>query len=1144
MKIRQTNRYLNATWLSAITFATLLSSPPAQAANKYWDTSTAANLQSGSGNWDIGTTSLWSTVTTGSDPLVTFATGDSATFQTGGGSAVTIATGGVSADSILAYTNGSAPTFTGGNVTLTGATAINNGNSNTNITFNNSGLVLGAAANSTQTFNITGGSVTTSASTPLTATNSGVILALTGNGGRTVTFGGTVNVGGLTIGGSGGTNNFVFNNTVAMTAATALTINSNSASVTLAAANTYAGNTALTAGTLFFGNGETVGSSANSTIVYNGGNIGFNRSDNLTQSTMGLHANSNAAITGAGGLTKAGSGTLILDKDNTYTGVTTVSGGILRINGNLSTATGAVNVTAGALGGTGTSGGAVTVSAAGGINLADGAVGTLTLNSTLAITGAAGANNLTFELGNNTGTTDKIIVGAATSVATAGSAVINLNQLGGLAGRNTAGTYTLIQGTTSMAAVGQFALATTTKAFGQTFALAVFGNNLDLTTTHVTAATPAAFWKGGDNNWSTAANWNSTVADNVAAAAAPDYQTNVTFSTTTPVPANLTSNVLDVDFDINSLTFNAAAGGVTIGGTKTLTIEATNANGNTAGNGINSSNTGGTNTISAKIGLASNQAWTVASGGTLVVSGVINDFGGGYSLTKDGSGLLTISGANTYAGGTTINAGELKATFSSGSAQTVGALGTGTITLNAGTLHFNPSGNTNTTYTFDNNVVLNGGIFYSEDGNLLLGTAAKTINVTAATTLQRQWGGVTGKTLRLNGILLGSTALTLQAIGGAANQGSAIWINNASNTYSGTITVQANTGLGGLAMVDGANNALQFANIDLTGVAGGTDAQVKKGGVQFASGVTAPVFASLAGSGNITLTDLAGTPAAVALTVGSSGSNTTFSGILSGAGSLTKIGTGTMTLSGANTYTGATLINAGALALGASGSITSASVSIAAGAKLDVTAKTSYIVPATLTLGVDSSGTSGQIEATGKDLDISASAVTFNVAGTLTAPAYVLASYGSITGTRSFASAIPPSGYTLNYNYNSGTQIALVQMAGGYSSWNGANAGGQTPGEDWDKDGVSNGVEYFMNAAPGFTANPALNSSNAVSWTNGGNIAPSEYGSQFVVQTTSDLVTWEPVAAGDLTTNSTSVLAYTLPSGSTRKFVRLVVTPN
>lgn len=183
-----------------------------------------------------------------------------------------------------------------------------------------------------------------------------------------------------------------------------------------------------------------------------------------------------------------------------------------------------------------------------------------------------------------------------------------------------------------MALIGQFSLATTS-AFGQTFALGVSGNNLNLVTTQVTAATPNAFWTGaGGNNWSTAGNWNTTVAGGGVALAAPDYQTNVTFSTTTPGATNTATNVLDTDFDINSLAFNSLTGGVTIGGSsRTLTIEAAGVNGNTAGNGITASNTSGTNTISANVGLASSQTWTVATGGTLAVTGVVGDFGVGYS---------------------------------------------------------------------------------------------------------------------------------------------------------------------------------------------------------------------------------------------------------------------------------------------------------------------------------------------------------------------------------------------------------------------------------------------------------------------------------------------------------------------------------
>jgi autotransporter-associated beta strand protein len=58
-----------------------------------------------------------------------------------------------------------------------------------------------------------------------------------------------------------------------------------------------------------------------------------------------------------------GTGVLTLSGANDYTGATTVSSGTLLINGNSSTATGAVAVNGGTLGGTGSTGGSVTVGA-------------------------------------------------------------------------------------------------------------------------------------------------------------------------------------------------------------------------------------------------------------------------------------------------------------------------------------------------------------------------------------------------------------------------------------------------------------------------------------------------------------------------------------------------------------------------------------------------------------------------------------------------------------------------------------------------------------------------------------------------------------------------------------------------------------
>ena len=80
---------------------------------------------------------------------------------------------------------------------------------------------------------------------------------------------------------------------------------------------------------------------------------------------------------------------------------------------------------------------------------------------------------------------------------------------------------------------------------------------------------------------------------------------------------------------------------------------------------------------------------------------------------------------------------------------------------------------------------------------------------------------------------------------------------------------------------------------------------------------------SLAGAGTVTNSAAAG-----ALTAGGNNGSTTFSGVIEdGAGttSLTKAGTGTLTLSGTNTYSGGTTINAGTLAVSSDANLGAAS---------------------------------------------------------------------------------------------------------------------------------------------------------------------------------------------------------------------------
>jgi|GEM_PF-4331767 len=183
---------------------------------------------------------------------------------------------------------------------------------------------------------------------------------------------------------------------------------------------------------------------------------------------------------------------------------------------------------------------------------------------------------------------------------------------------------------------------------------------------------------------------------------------------------------------------------------------------------------------------------------------------------------------------------------------------------------------------------------------------------------------------------------------------------------------------------------------------------------------------------------------------------------------------------------------------------------------------------------------------------------------------YTAGANGSITGTTpqtvnyntsgSAVTAVPASGYhfinwsdastanprtdsSVTANVSVTANFAVNSIA--YTVWASTYAAGGLPGGDANNDGVQNGVAYFMNAT-GVATNPALETTTrTVTWTNGGNIPSSEYGTQFVVQTSNDLETWTDVLLSDVThlTNTSGSVSYTF-TGNDPHFVRLTVTPN
>ncbi|MEI7775767.1 MAG: autotransporter-associated beta strand repeat-containing protein, partial [Verrucomicrobiota bacterium] len=103
---------------------------------------------------------------------------------------------------------------------------------------------------------------------------------------------------------------------------------SGSGTQVLSGTNTYTGTTTISAGSLVLGAGGTTGSLSTSSALVDNAMIGFNRSNTITQGSEFA-----SMISGSGALVQLGSGTLVLNAINSYTGGTTVSAGSLMLVG-------------------------------------------------------------------------------------------------------------------------------------------------------------------------------------------------------------------------------------------------------------------------------------------------------------------------------------------------------------------------------------------------------------------------------------------------------------------------------------------------------------------------------------------------------------------------------------------------------------------------------------------------------------------------------------------------------------------------------------------------------------------------------------------------------------------------------------------
>ncbi|WDZ80295.1 autotransporter-associated beta strand repeat-containing protein (plasmid) [Ensifer adhaerens] len=642
------------------------------------------------------------------------------------------------------------------------------------------------------------------------------------------------------------------------------------------------------------------------TLAFNGGTIsGAGTIEATNAFNLWGNGTVGATLAGAANLTRGGPGTTILTGNHTYTGGTTVHAGELQ------------------LGTAGTAG-----SIRGQVNVNGAGTFTLTNADTTGVTGITNAGKTYFY--NTSSAAGATIANTGElyfyNTSSAGSAVVTNSNFLEFHDTSTAGNSNITNNSDLLfydnSRAGTATIANNSGSFLN------FHNTSTADNAGITNDALLSFYDSSTAGSAEITNNRDLTFYDASGAGSARITNNDTLtfrSTTTAGSARITNN--------SSLAFlhNSNAGDAEITNGAAGIVDFSGSTGSAG----NKKLTAGSIAGGGSYLLGDNELTVGSNGLSTDVSGTISGTGG--SLVKAGAGTLTLTGENTYSGGTTISGGVLR----------IGNDGVGGSILgnvaNNGVLAFNRSD----AATFAGAISGNGAVRQTGSGTTVLTGANGYAGGTTISggTLQIGNGGATGSILGdvvNDGILAFNRSDAATFAGAISGSGAVRQIGSGTMTLTG-----ANTYTGGTTVAGG---TLQIGNGSVAGsilgdvVNDGILSFNRSNAVTFAGAISGSGAVRQIGSGTTVLTGSSThtggtTIASGVLQIGNGGVSgsvagdvvndgvlafnrsdaVTVAGAISGSGSTRQIGTGTTILTGTSTYTGGTTITGGTLQLGNGG---------------------------------------------------------------------------------------------------------------------------------------------------------------------------------------------------------------------------------